>query len=353
MLVNQMLGDYQILELIGKGGQGEVYKALDTKLKRPVAIKIFTAEGNNRRQKLASFKYEAQLASSLDHPNLCTIYGFFEEQDYTFIVMEYVEGKNLFELASGRPLEIKSVLEIVLQVTAALCAAHERRIIHRDIKPRNVMVKNNGQVVVLDFGLAKLLGNEDENLTVDEPDEIHPLKNDDITESLFKTIDGTPYGSPTSSPPEMARGEPTDTRGDVYSVGVLLYLLLTGTYPFLATTIKAVRHKVINEEPVPVSVARKAEGVIPLELIAIVRRALRKDPAERFQTIEEMRERLLIAFGEIDKSENPVSALPATSELRFAAPLPKSLLLQRQPLFILSILASLTLTAVLLWCIFY
>lgn len=126
MLTNQMIGDYEILELVGKGGQGEVYKALDTKLKRPVAVKIFTAEGEHRRQKLASFKNEARLASSLNHPNIGTIYGFVEEENHTFIVMEYVEGKNLFELAFGRPLEIKSALEIILQVTDALNAAHAR-----------------------------------------------------------------------------------------------------------------------------------------------------------------------------------------------------------------------------------
>ncbi len=344
MLANQMLGDYEILELVGKGGQGEVYKALDTKLKRPVAVKIFTAEGEHRRQKLASFKNEARLASSLNHPNIGTIYGFVEEENHTFIVMEYVEGKNLFEIAFGRPLEIKSALEIILQVTDALNAAHARGIVHRDIKPRNVMVKSDGQALVLDFGLAKLLENEDGNFVIDETDEIHPSFSEDIAESLFKTVDGMPYGSPTSSPPEMALGKPTDARGDVYSVGVLLYLLLTGTYPFLGKTIKEVREKVINEEPVPVSVARTVKGVITLELIAIVRRALRKDPAERFQTMTEMRDRLLVALNENDEGSNRLSAFPNTSEPQFAAPRPKKLF--KKPLFILSIIAGLTLTVV-------
>jgi len=344
MLTNQMLGDYELLELVGKGGEGEVYKALDTKLKRPVAVKIFTAEGEHRRQKLASFKNEARLASSLNHPNIGTIYGFVEEENHTFIVMEYVEGKNLFELAFGRPLEIKSALEIILQVTDALNAAHARGIVHRDIKPRNVMVTSDGQALVLDFGLAKLLENEDGSFVIDETDEIHPPFNEDIAESLFKTSDGKPYGSPTSSPPEMALGKPTDARGDVYSVGVLLYLLLTGTYPFLGKTIGEVRDKVINEEPVPVSVARTVKGVITLELIAIVRRALRKDPAERFQTMTEMRDRLLVALSEIDEDSNQISTFPNTSEPQFAAPRPKKLF--KKPLFILSIIAGLTLTVV-------
>ena len=344
MLANQMLGDYELLELVGKGGEGEVYKALDTKLKRPVAVKIFTAEGEHRRQKLASFKNEARLASSLNHPNIGTIYGFVEEENHTFIVMEYVEGKNLFELAFGRPLEIKSALEIILQVTDALNAAHARGIVHRDIKPRNVMVTSDGQALVLDFGLAKLLENEDGNFVIDETDEIHPPFNEDIAESLFKTSDGKPYGSPTSSPPEMALGKPTDARGDVYSVGVLLYLLLTGTYPFLGKTIKEVREKVINEEPVPVSVARTVKGVITLEQIAIVRRALRKNPAERFQTMTEMRDRLLVALSEIDEDSNQISTFPNTSEPQFAAPRAKKLF--KKPLFILSVIAGLTLTVV-------
>ncbi|MEJ7862066.1 MAG: serine/threonine-protein kinase [Pyrinomonadaceae bacterium] len=351
MLANQMLGDYEILELGGKGGQGEVYKALDTKLKRPVAVKIFTAEGEHRRQKLASFKNEARLASSLNHPNICTIYGFVEEENHTFIVMEYVEGKNLFELAFGRPLEIKSALEIIFQVTDALNAAHARGIVHRDIKPRNVMVTSDGQALVLDFGLAKLLENEDGSFVIDETDEIHSSFSEDIAESLFKTVDGMPYGSPTSSPPEMALGKPTDARGDVYSVGVLLYLLLTGTYPFLGKTIREVRDKVINEEPVPLAVARTVKGVIPLELIAIVRRALRKDPAERFQTMMEMRDRLLLALKEIEGDAKQISTFPNTSAPRFAPSLQKRLF--QKPIFILSIFAALIITVVLLWYVFY
>lgn len=346
MLVNQTLGDYKLLKLIGKGGQGAVYKALDTKLKRMVAVKVFTSEVEHRRRKLANFKYEARLASSLDHPNIGTIYGFFEEDNHTFIVLEYVKGKNLFELAFGRPLETKSALEIILQVTDALVAAHARGILHRDIKPRNVMVKDSGQAVVLDFGLAKLLEDDNGNFLIDETDEIHPLLNEDIAESLFKTVDGQPYGSPTSSPPEMAQGKTTDVRGDVYSVGVLLYLLLTGTYPFLGKTIKEVREKVINDEPLPVSVARRARGVISLELNAIVQRALRKDPAERFQTMAEVRERLLAALQDINEDSKLHSTLPETSEPRFARPLEKKLF--QNPICILLIFAVLMIFIVFL-----
>lgn len=292
-----MLGNYKLLELIGKGGQGKVYKALDTKLNRIVAIKVFFANDKYRRQKLASFKYEARLASALDHPNICTIYALFEDESHTYMAMEFVEGNNLFELAYGRPLEIKSALNIMIQLTDALTAAHRKGIIHRDIKPRNVMVKKSGRVIVLDFGLAKLLENPDGSFIFDAV-EIAPANDsdkgfvEDIAESLFITREGEPYGSPASSPPEMAIGKPTDHRGDIFSTGVLFYLLLTGTYPFLAKTKTEVRDKVINEEPVPISVARKSGGLIPLELSAIVRRAMRKNPDERFQKMAEMRDAL-------------------------------------------------------------
>lgn len=361
MQLNQMLGDYKLLELVGSGGQGEVYKALDTKLKRLVAVKVFTANDNYRRQKLASFKYEARIASALNHPNIGTIYGFFEDENHTYIVMEYVEGKNLFEIAYGRPLEIKSALEIIVQVTDALITAHTRGIIHRDIKPRNVMVTNFGRVIVLDFGLAKLMENKDGNFTPVENEttsayRIDQSLNEDIAEALFNTVEGSPCGTPTTSPPEMALGKPTDERGDVFSVGVLLYLLLTGTYPFLGETIMEVRDKVINEEPIPVSVARKAEGLIPLELIAIVRRALRKNPAERFQTMTEMRDKLVAVLKETEKSadEDSLTSFPAFPEAgapRYAEPLPKKS--EHKQMIILLVLAALIPAVILVWYIFY
>jgi serine/threonine protein kinase len=335
MAINQTLGDYELLELVGKGGQGRVYKAFDTKLKRLVAIKVFHPKGDeNRHKKLASFKYEARLASALDHPNICTIYALLEGDEYTYTVMEYVDGKNLFDVAYGRPLGVQAAVQIVVRVADALVAAHEKGIIHRDIKPRNVMLSREGRVVVLDFGLAKLLGKPDRSFYSDEPEVLPPKTASefffgDIAEDLFVTVEGLAYGTPSTSPPEMARGLSTDERGDVYSVGGLLYLLLTGTYPFLAKTKKETLRKVINEEPVPVSSARRAEGALPLELIAIVRRTLRKDPAERFQTMRELRERLARVLEMLIRGDGERDAVqPADVQVadcfRYAAPLPKS-----------------------------
>ncbi|MEQ1603414.1 MAG: serine/threonine-protein kinase [Pyrinomonadaceae bacterium] len=301
-----VLGNYKFLELIGKGGQGKVYKALDTRLKRIVAIKVLSSDTQNRRSRLAAFLYEARLASSLDHPNICTVYALVEDEDHAFMVMEYIDGKNLFELAYLHPLTVESAVRIVLEVTTALRVAHERGIIHRDIKPRNVMVTSSGQVRILDFGLAKLLENADGSY---ETEVSYSSSSDDdegfledIAERIGITREGVAQGTPSTSPPEMALGKPTDQRSDIFSTGVLLYLLLSGKYPFWAMTKDEVRHQVINEDPVPVSVARQADGSIPLSLIAIVIKALRKKPEERFQTIGDMHEALLAVLREIESS---------------------------------------------------
>ena len=357
MAIKESLGDYELLELVGKGGQGRVYKAFDTKLKRTVAIKVFhPIHDDYREKKLASFKYEARLASALNHPNICTVYALFEDDENTYTVMEYIEGKNLFELAYRRPLEIKSAVEIVLQIADALVAAHEKGIIHRDIKPRNVMVTETGQALVLDFGLAKLLEKPDGSIDLDieetTPSETaNEIFHEDLAEDLFVTVEGVAYGTPSSSPPEMARGQQTDERGDVYAVGGLLYLLLTGTYAFLGKTIKETREKVINEDPVPVSVARRAEGVVPLELIAIVRRALRKNPDERFQSMTKLRDALAAVLREINESagvnSDSATTIPEISGPPVFAALPQPF--WRKPAVIL-IFAAIIVLIVILAC---
>lgn len=291
-LLNKKLGQYDIIETIGKGGQGIVYKAFDTEFSRNVAIKVFEAAEGTRRQKLARFKYEAHLAAALDHPNICTMYALLEDDDHTYMVMEYVEGKNLFELAYKRPLSVESVLRIAIQIADALSAAHERGIIHRDIKPRNVMVTDNGQALLLDFGLAKLM-ESDESGSIDGSEVLTKVDFfTDIDEEPFVTQEGVAVGTPASSPPEMALGLASDQRSDIFSFGVLLYLLLTGEYPFVARTKDEVRNKIINDDPVPISLARNSVENAPAELIAIVDRSLQKDPDNRFRSISEMLEGL-------------------------------------------------------------
>src|SRR2546421_489633 len=215
-MIGAKLGNYRILEKIGAGGQGTVYKATDTKLGRAVVIKVLPPELTVKEANLKRFEREARLASALDHPNICTIFDLNDIEGVHFIAMQYVEGKNVRELVNGRPLDLRSALSITIQVADALSAAHERGIIHRDIKAGNVMVNPSGQAKILDFGLAKL---------VDDSASPGGIHHTDLTEV------GIPYGTATYAAPEQARGERVDARADIFSTGVLLYEMLTGTWP--------------------------------------------------------------------------------------------------------------------------
>ncbi|MCA1557047.1 MAG: serine/threonine protein kinase, partial [Acidobacteria bacterium] len=275
--------NYRILEKIGAGGQGTVYKALDKKLGRTVVIKVLPPELTTKEANLKRFEREARLASALDHPNICTIFDLNTADGLHFIVMQYVEGKNVRQLVAGRALELKSALLIAIQVADALASAHKRGIIHRDIKAGNVMVTSAGQVKILDFGLAKLL---DETLARDSG-----IHHTELTEI------GVPYGTATYAAPEQARGDRVDHRADIFSTGVLLYELLTGIWPFQGKTSVDVRHAVLHATPVPV--AQMRNDPIPPQLQQILERALSKDPRDRYQKIVEMRDELKAVLREV------------------------------------------------------
>src|SRR5918911_5654686 len=263
-MVGKSLHHYLIKEKLGAGGQGAVYKALDTKLGRTVVIKILPPELTVKETNLKRFEREARLASNLDHPNICTIFDLDEAEGMHFIAMQHVEGKNVRQLVAGRPLELKSALLIAIQVTDALAAAHARGIIHRDIKSGNVMVTDSGQVKVLDFGLAKLLD--------DEAAHSQGIHQTQLTEL------GKPYGTPTHAAPEQARGDRVDHRADIFSTGVLLYEMLAGTWPFRGKTSIDVRHAVLYDAPKPLSEARPE--AVPPGLQQILDKALAKDPRD-------------------------------------------------------------------------
>jgi len=282
-MIGAKLGNYRILEKIGAGGQGTVYKATDTKLGRAVVIKVLPPELTVKEANLKRFEREARLASSLDHPNICTIFDLNDIEGVHFIAMQYVEGKNVRDLVNGRPLDFRSALTIAIQVADALSAAHERGIVHRDIKAGNVMVTPSGQVKILDFGLAKLV---DESAA---PSNIHHT---DLTEV------GVPYGTATYAAPEQARGERVDARADIFSTGVLLYELLTGTWPFQGKTSVDVRHAVLHEDPVLLNEARP--GGVPWQLQVILDRAIAKDPKQRYQRVGELRDDLRSVLREIE-----------------------------------------------------
>lgn len=276
-MVGSQINQYKIIEKIGSGGQGTVYKALDTKLNRSAVIKVLPPELTQKTANFKRFEREAQLCSQLDHPNICTIYDFNEADGVYYIAMQFVDGKNVRQLVSGRPLEVKSALSIAIQVTDALAYAHSKNIIHRDIKAGNVMVTDAGQVKILDFGLAKLL--EDEHASAGEGLDRH-----EITEL------GIPYGTATYAAPEQAKGERADHRSDIFSTGVLLYEMLAGIWAFQGKTVIDVRHQVLYGTPKPLAEMRN--DTLPPQLQQIVDKALAKNPKDRYQKISQMRDDL-------------------------------------------------------------
>ena len=286
-MVGTTLGNYKILEKLGAGGQGTVYKATDTKLGRTVVIKVLPEELTAQESNLKRFEREARLASALDHPNICTIFDLNMIDGVHFIAMQYVEGKNVRQLVNGRPLGLSFALSIGLQVLDALAVAHSQGIIHRDIKAGNVMVNGKGQAKVLDFGLAKLLD--------DEAAQRSGIHRTQLTEM------GVPYGTATYAAPEQARGDHVDSRADIFSTGVLLYEMLTGSWPFKGKTAVDVRHAVLHEEPVPLAQARPEP--VPPRLQQILDRALKKDPRDRYQKIADFRDDLRAVAREVAASE--------------------------------------------------
>ena len=282
-MIGKTLSNYRITEKLGAGGQGTVYKATDTKLGRTVVIKVLPHELTAKEANLKRFEREARLASSLDHPNICTIFDMDEVDGLHFIAMQHIEGRNVRQLVNGHPLELKSALLIGLQVTDALAAAHARGIIHRDIKSGNVMVSPSGQVKILDFGLAKLLDDEEAGAA--------GIHRTELTEV------GVPYGTATYAAPEQARGDRVDKRADIFSTGVLLYEMLTGTWPFRGKTTIDVRHAVLYDAPRPVSELRKEP--IPPRIQEILDRCMAKDPRDRYQKMDDLRDDLRSVLQEL------------------------------------------------------
>ena len=290
-MIGREILNYRILDKLGQGGQGTVYRAIDVSLDRPVVIKVLPPELTEKTANLARFEREAKLASSLDHPNICTIYGLHRVGDVNFIAMQQVDGLNVRQLVNGRPLELRSALSIAIQTADALAAAHARGIIHRDIKAGNVMVTDAGVVKVLDFGLAKLMEGGTE------------VSNDPQLTEI-----GVPYGTATYAAPEQAQGANVDQRADIFSTGVLLYEMLAGTWPFRGKTSVDVRYAVLHHNPQPIAEARSDDSPSLPALQTILDRALAKEPDERYQKIEELRQDLQRVLREIDGDINVSSS---------------------------------------------
>jgi serine/threonine-protein kinase len=300
-MLGSTLLNYRITEKLGSGGQGTVYKAVDTRLGRTLVVKVLAPELTSRESNLKRFEREAQLASSLDHPNICIIYGLHEEGGLHFITMQYIDGKNVRQLVKGRPLELRSAISITMQVADALAAAHARGVIHRDIKAGNVMVTKNGTAKVLDFGLAKLL------------DEQNPGKGG--KSDVHLTEMGVPYGTATYAAPEQATGAHVDHRADIFSTGVLLYEMLAGIWPFQGKTNVEVRYAVLHDTPARIEEIRQDA---PPRLQEILDRALAKDPKDRYQRVAELRDDLRAVKRELAAAG--AATLDTTDEFEPVAP---------------------------------
>ena len=254
-------GRYQIIEELGRGGMGLVYKARDTKLKRTVALKFLPPELTHIREVKERFMREAQAAAALDHPHICTVYEFDEAEEKTFISMAYIEGQSLKEKIESGPLDLDEALRIATQVAEGLQEAHKEGVIHRDIKSANIMVTEQGQAKIMDFGLARVRG------------------------GTLVTKEGMTMGTIAYMSPEQARGEEVDHRTDIWSFGVVLYEMFSGQLPFQAEHDQAVVYSILNEPPKPVTDLRSN---IPMALEQVVGRALEKNPDERYQHMEEL-----------------------------------------------------------------
>ena len=304
-MVGRQIQQYQLLEKLGAGGMGEIYKALDTRLNRTVAIKVLPSAKSGDPDRRRRFLQEAQAASGLNHPSIITIHDVISEGDTEFMVMEYVQGKTLNDLIPKGGLRVPLLIKYALQMADALSTAHAAGIVHRDLKPANAMVTDSGLVKILDFGLAKLT---DRGPVPDTGDD----RTRTIANVAPMTVEGSILGTVSYMSPEQAQGKKVDTRSDIFSFGAVLYEMATGVRAFEGESSLSTLSAILRDEAKPMSTVAPD---VPAQLETVIQRCLRKNPDDRWQSMKEVQTALSAL-----KRESDSGSLYTTRVLAAAAP---------------------------------
>ena len=325
-MIGETLGHYRILEKLGEGGMGEVYLAEDEKLDRKVALKVLPSEMANNEERRKRFEREAKAVAALNHPNIVTLYSVEEAGTTHFITMEVVRGKTLTALLGKKSLPLDKFFEVAIPLADAVSTAHQEGITHRDLKPDNLMLTDEGRLKILDFGLAKL-GKIEATSAINE------------LPTRSATQDGRIVGTVAYMSPEQAEGKRVDARSDIFSIGIVLYEMATGRRPFEGDSAASILAAILRATPAPIT---ELDVSLPRDLVRILRRCLAKDPERRYQTAKDVRNDLEELKHDVDSGQAFEAA--AASSLRARDGWRRALRWS-----LAGVLTVLALTSVILW----